>query len=239
MKPKTEILIKYSELVGKYPLKKIFEYLNILQKTGITNMFGATPYLYGGREWIQKQIDYFDIEEDENVEKLLDMADEIKDSIISGALKRQEREETNNFIRSVERRVQQESKDILKIWMDFKGKVLKESIIIEAKYNKKDAANFLFRRVTKEELDNEYKEVYEYYSFNWNNRHKYRFENFDLFKKVFTTTIMDGVHGKLIDGFLETDDEIGELYDNVLKIIDDIYGNRIARLWTLKTGQRV
>jgi hypothetical protein len=63
MKPKTEILIKYSDLVGKYPLKKIFEYLNILQKTGITNMLGATPYLYGGREWIQKQIDYFDIEE--------------------------------------------------------------------------------------------------------------------------------------------------------------------------------
>ena len=61
MKPKTEILIKYSDLVGKYPLKKIFEYLNILQKTGITNMWGATPYLYGGREWIQKQIDYFDI----------------------------------------------------------------------------------------------------------------------------------------------------------------------------------
>ena len=70
MKPKTEILIKYSDLVGKYPLKKIFEYLNILQKTGITNMLGATPYLYGGREWVQKQIDYFDIEEDENVEKL-------------------------------------------------------------------------------------------------------------------------------------------------------------------------
>jgi hypothetical protein len=238
MKPKTEILIKYSELVGKYPLKKIFEYLNTLQKVGITNMFGATPYLYGGRNWIQKQIDYFDIEEDENVEKLLDMADEIKDSIILGALKRQEREETNNFIRSVERRIQQESKDILKIWADFKGKVLKESIIIEAKYNKKDAANFLFRRVTKEELDDEYKEVYEYYSDNWNKRHKYRFENFDLFKKVFTTTIMDGVHGRLIDGFLDRDDEIGELYDNVLEIIDDIYGNRIARLWTQKTGQR-
>lgn len=230
MKPKTEILIKYSELVGKYPLKKIFEYLNILQKIGITNMFGATPYLYGGRDWIQKQIDYFDIEEDENVEKLLDMADEIKDSIISGALKRQEREETNNFIRSVERRVQQESKDILKIWMDFKGKVIKESIIIETKYDKKTAAKFLFRRVTKEELDDEFKETYQYYSDNWSKRHKYRFENFDLFKKVFTTTIMDGVHGRLIDGFLETDDEIGELYDNVLKIIDDIYGNRIARL---------
>lgn len=148
-----EIMKLYHKLVRDYQLKKIFEYLNTLQKTGITNMFGATPYLYGGREWIQKQIDYFDIEEDENVEKLLDMADEIKNNIISGALKRQEREETNNFIRSVERRVQQESKDILKIWMDFKGKVLKESIIIENKYDKKNTKNFTFRKIIKEKLD--------------------------------------------------------------------------------------
>jgi len=148
-----EIMKLYHKLARDYQLKKIFEYLNTLQKTGITNMFGATPYLYGGREWIQKQIDYFDIEEDENVEKLLDMADEIKNNIISGALKRQEREETNNFIRSVERRVQQESKDILKIWMDFKGKVLKESIIIENKYDKKNTKNFTFRKIIKEKLD--------------------------------------------------------------------------------------
>lgn len=148
-----EIMKLYHKLTKDYQLKKIFEYLNTLQKTGITNMFGTTPYLYGGREWIQKQIDYFDIEEDENVEKLLDMADEIKNNIISGALKRQEREETNNFIRSIERRIQQESKDILKIWMNFKGKVLKESLTVETKYNKKNTKNFTFRKIIKEKLD--------------------------------------------------------------------------------------
>lgn len=148
-----EIMKLYHKLTKDYQLKKIFEYLNTLQKTGITNMFGTTPYLYGGREWIQKQIDYFDIEEDENVEKLLDMADEIKNNIISGALKRQEREETNNFIRSIERKIQQESKDILKIWMNFKGKVLKESLTVETKYNKKNTKNFTFRKIIKEKLD--------------------------------------------------------------------------------------
>jgi hypothetical protein len=127
MKPKTDILIKYSELVGRYPLKKIFDYLNTLQKTGMTNMLGATPYLYGGREWIQKQIDYFDIEEDENIEKLLDTADNIRDVIIAGALKKSEKEKSNDLIRSVERRIKIEASDILKIWMDFKGKVIKES----------------------------------------------------------------------------------------------------------------
>ena len=238
MKPKTEILIKYSELVGKYPLKKIFEYLNILQKTGITNMLGATPYLYGGRKWIQKQIDYFDIEEDENVEKLLDKADEIKDSVISGALKRQEGKETNDFIRSIERRVQQESKDILKIWMDFKGKVLKESVIVESEYDKKTAAKFLFRRVTKEELDEEFEENYKYFRDFWGQL-THKDKPFSEFKRIYTTYIMDSIHGKLIDGFLDTNDKPLELYGNVLEIIDDIYGNRIARLWTQKTGERV
>ena len=223
MKPKTEILIKYSELVGKYPLKKIFEYLNTLQKVGITNMFGATPYLYGGRNWIQKQIDYFDIEEDENVEKLLDMADEIKDSIILGALKRQEREETNNFIRSVERRIQQESKDILKIWADFKGKVLKESIIIEAKYNKKDAANFLFRRISENDLEDEFYENYKYYS----EGHSHPGNTYSSFKRRFLDYMMDGIHGFLVDGFMED----SNMYEAVMNLIEDMYEERIEDLW--------
>lgn len=231
-----EIMKLYHKLTKDYQLKKIFEYLNTLQKTGITNMFGATPYLYGGREWIQKQIDYFDIEEDENVEKLLDMSDEIKDSIISGALKRQEREETNNFIRSIERRVQQEAKDILKIWMNFKGKVLKESIIVETKYNKKDAANFLFRRVTKEELDDEFKETYQYYSDYWK-KFKYNDGTLSQFKQVFITSIMDKIHGKLIDGFLGKSP--ADLYNKIMGIINEIYGDYITKLWTQKTGQRV
>ena len=223
MKPKTEILIKYSELVGKYPLKKIFEYLNILQKTGITNMLGATPYLYGGREWIQKQIDYFDIEEDENVEKLLDKADEIRNSIISGALKRQEGKETNDFIRSIERRVQQESKDILKIWMDFKGKVLKESVIVEAKYDKKDVANFLFRRLSKNDLDDEFYEHYRYFS----EGHNHPRNTYSSFKRRFLEYMMDGIHGFLFDGFTED----SNMYEAVRNLIEEMYEDQIEDLW--------
>jgi hypothetical protein len=122
---------------------------------------------------------------------------------------------------------------------NIKTKLLKESVILESRYNKKYATNFLFRRVTKEELDNKFNENYEYYSDNWNRLIRSNIRTFNEFKKVILTMTMDLIHVKLIDGFLETDDEIGELYDNVLEIIDDIYGNRIARLWTQKTGQRV
>ena len=50
---------------------------------------------------------------------------------------------------------------------------------------------------------------------------------------------MDSIHYRLIDGFLDTKDETGELYDNVLNIIDEIYGDLIAKLWTQKTGNIV
>jgi hypothetical protein len=223
MNPKTEILVKYSELAGNYHLKKIFEYLNTLQKTAITNMFGATPYLYGGRNWVQKQVDYLDIEEDENVEKLLDMADEIKNVIITGALKRQEGKETNDFLRSIERRVQQESKDILKIWMDFKGKVLKESVIVEAKYDKKDAVNFLFRRISENDLEDEFYENYKYYS----EGHSRPGNTYSSFKRRFLDYMMDGIHGFLVDGFMED----SNMYEAVRDLIEEMYEDRIEDLW--------
>jgi hypothetical protein len=225
MKPKTDILIKYSELVGRYPLKKIFDYLNTLQKTGMTNMLGATPYLYGGREWIQKQIDYFDIEEDENIEKLLDTADNIKDVIIAGALKKSEKEKSNDLIRSVERRIKIEASDILKIWMDFKGKVLKESVIIETKYDKKAVVKFLFRRVTKDELDTEFLETRDWYL-----ERSSRQISYEKFLNMFITMMIDGIHWKLIDAFI--DENIGgEYYDSIMEIIKNIYESKIKDLW--------
>jgi len=223
MKPKTEILIKYSDLVGRYPLKKIFEYLNTLQKVSITNMMGARPYLYGGRDWVQKQIDYFEIEEDENVEKLLDMADDIKNIVINGSLKGQEGEKTNDFVRSIERRVQIESGDILKIWMDFKGKVIKESFINEAKFDKKDAANFLFRRIGLSELEDEFYENYKYFS----EGHSHPGRNFNDFKRRFLDGMMDGIHGFLIDGFMED----SNMYEAVYELLDENYEDQIEELW--------
>jgi len=224
MKPKTEILIKYSDLVGRYPLKKIFEYLNTLQKVSITNMMGARPYLYGGRDWVQKQIDYFEIEEDENVEKLLDMADDIKNIVIAGSLKGQEGEETNDFVRSIERRVQIESGDLLKIWMDFKGKVIKESFINEAKFDKKDAANFLFRRISLNELEDEFYEYYEYFE---KRSITYANHSFYDFKRRFLNGMMDGIHGFLIDGFMED----SNMYEAVYGLLDEMYEDQIEELW--------
>ena len=122
--------------------------------------------------------------------------------------------------------------------MDFKGKVIKESVIVESKYDKKTAAKFLFRRVTKEELDDEFEKNYNYFRDFWGQL-TYKNKPFSEFKKKYITYIMDSIHYRLIDGFLDTNDETGKIYDNVLEIIDDMYGDLIAKLWTQKTGNIV
>jgi hypothetical protein len=48
---------------------------------------------------------------------------------------------------------------------------------------------------------------------------------------------MDKIHGKIIDGFIG--ESPVDLYIKIMKIIDEIYGDRIAKLWTQKTGKRV
>ena len=108
----------------------------------------------------------------------------------------------------------------------------------ESKNEKIDATKFLFRRVTKEELDDEFEKNYDYFRDFWGQL-TYKDKPFSEFKKKYITYIMDSIHYRLIDGFLDTNDKPLELYDNVLKIIDEIYGDLIAKLWTQKTGKRV
>ena len=108
----------------------------------------------------------------------------------------------------------------------------------ESKNEKIDTVKFLFRRITKEELDDEFEENYKYFRDFWGQL-THKDKPFSEFKRIYITYIMDSIHGKLIDGFLDTNDKPLELYGNVLKIIDEMYGDRIAKLWTQKTGKRV
>lgn len=50
-------------------------------------MFGARPYLYMGRERIEHEHYYDNIHNEEEYEKVLEMADEVRDEMIRGAMK--------------------------------------------------------------------------------------------------------------------------------------------------------
>jgi hypothetical protein len=61
------------------------EFLTKLKGAGPVNMLQSEPFLYAGREWIDR---YYgeDQEDNEDFQEVLEMADEAKDKMIQGVL---------------------------------------------------------------------------------------------------------------------------------------------------------
>ena len=99
----------------------------------------------------------------------------------------------------------------------------KSNFINEAKFDKKDAKNFLFRRIGLNELDDEFYENYKYFS----EGHSHPGRSFNDFKRRFLAYMMDGIHGFLIDGFMED----SNMYEAVMDLIEEMYEDQIEELW--------
>jgi len=97
------------------------------------------------------------------------------------------------------------------------------NFINEAKYNNNDAENFLFRRISKNDLEDEFYENYKYYS----EGHSHPGKVYSDFEKRFLNYMMDGIHGRLLDGFMED----SNMYDAVMNLLEDMYEERIEDLW--------
>jgi|694.fasta_scaffold55488_3 hypothetical protein len=67
--------------------KFLRKYLLTLRDSGITNMFGASPYLYIGRERLEHEFKYKDIPNEEKFDELLDMADQAQSEMVHGIIK--------------------------------------------------------------------------------------------------------------------------------------------------------
>lgn len=81
-----DFIINNRDVVLNFNRQKIFEYLDVLRKSGVINMFGAAPFLYSGRDWIDRY--YGENEEyNEEFQEVLEMADDIKNEMILGMLK--------------------------------------------------------------------------------------------------------------------------------------------------------
>lgn len=81
-----DFIINNRDVVLNFNRQKIFEYLDVLRKSGVINMFGAAPFLFSGRDWIDR---YYGENEENNeaFQEILEMADDIKNEMILGMLK--------------------------------------------------------------------------------------------------------------------------------------------------------
>jgi hypothetical protein len=74
------------ELFKYFNIKFLKKYLLMVRESGITNMMGASPYLYIGRERIQHEFKYKDIHNEEAFEEVLDHANQSQAEMINGVI---------------------------------------------------------------------------------------------------------------------------------------------------------
>ena len=169
----SEILKKYTRLNKYYPIKKVFKYFNILQETGIINMYGGAPFLYMGKAMIKHEYTYKHIPDEDAFEELLENADDIRQKLIYGAYKQVHDDDNSGddrFVRGVERKIQKDAQELLIVWSHFKGKVINENDTrgkswkleekpglwskIKRGANNNKIKNYLLRRVPKDTFEN-------------------------------------------------------------------------------------
>ena len=108
---------KNKNLVKDFEMAKMHKFYEALRKSGVVNMItgGATSYFWMGKDRIAHQHFYDEMSDDraESFEKVLDSADEIKNILISGALKTLEREEKEVTLDSVKRMAERKARQIV------------------------------------------------------------------------------------------------------------------------------
>ena len=76
-----------TEISQNFKFGILRKFLNRLRESGVVNMFGASPYLYMGREKIDSKHRYDVDDDNEAYEEMLELADKVKDEMIRGVIK--------------------------------------------------------------------------------------------------------------------------------------------------------
>lgn len=125
---------KFNDLSEYYDIKLIKKFLDALRLSSVTNMYQAGQYLYLGKERIEHEHKYneFSDDKEEAFNKVLDMAEEVRNEMIKGAFSSiDDKNQGNNnddedeldsrYLRSVENKMRRDSQDLLTLWMQLKG----------------------------------------------------------------------------------------------------------------------
>ena len=85
---------KNPEVFENFDWRFFREFLYKLRDSGVINMMQARPFLYSGKEWIDRYHGE-NQEENESFQEVLEMADESKDKLIQGLMKYMESKNLN------------------------------------------------------------------------------------------------------------------------------------------------
>ena len=106
------------EIFENFDWRFLRKFLTKLKDSGVINMFQAQPFLYSGREWIDR---YYgeDQEDNEDFQEVLEMADEAKNKMIQGVLKYMESKGIEIELDMVNNLIAKSSSKILRLYYSF------------------------------------------------------------------------------------------------------------------------
>jgi len=81
-----KVFLKNIDIFKHFNMRFLKSYLLDVRESGITNMFGASPFLYMGKDRVKHEFEYKDIDE-ELVEKVLEGANQAQSEMINGTIK--------------------------------------------------------------------------------------------------------------------------------------------------------
>ena len=110
-------MMRNADTLRFFNLKFLKNYLIMIRDSGMVNMFGASPYLFLGKERIKHEFKYSDISDDEEFEKVLENADEAQAEMISGVLKVLEYEDKEQSLENINSYLKKYSHKILTFYI--------------------------------------------------------------------------------------------------------------------------
>jgi len=114
---KAKWFIDNKTIVENFNTRFLGQYLEKVRESGITNMFGASPYLYLGKERIEHEFKYKNIGDEESFEEVLDLADKAQHEMVKGVMKVLEKEGKEMDINVINRYIQRYASLMLNYWI--------------------------------------------------------------------------------------------------------------------------
>jgi hypothetical protein len=111
--------INNPEIFENFDWKFLKQFLMKLRESSVENMMSVQPFLYSGREWIDR---YFgeDQEDNEAFQEVLEMAETAKDKMIQGVLNYMDSEGMEIELDKVNRLMKKFSVKILELYISFR-----------------------------------------------------------------------------------------------------------------------
>lgn len=83
---RNDFFMKNIDVFKYFNMKFLKKYLLMIREASFTNMYGASPYLYMGRERIEHEFKYKDIHNEDAFEEVLKHSDQAQAEMINGVI---------------------------------------------------------------------------------------------------------------------------------------------------------